>query len=86
MASVKKEDMGTITGLKVNSPLVSDDGADFSYACFAHQIKWGNSKFNNTTFGGTTEGLLNSIENAINTVEFDPWMVYTKENTEEISE
>ena len=70
MAKVKQSYVGTLNGgttIGIQLPILVNSGKDGSYVIAANQIAWGESRFDDNTFGGTTEGLLTAIENKIST-------------------
>jgi len=74
MAKVKQSYVGTLNGgttIGIQLPILVNSGADGSYVIAANQIAWGESEFNGYTFGGTSEGLLSAIENAIDNKTVD---------------
>ncbi len=74
MAIVDKTSIGTLNnGLAINVdiPITVQNGKDGSFAVAANQIAWGNSEFNGSTFGGTSQGLLTAIEDKIGGIATD---------------
>ena len=63
MASqVSYSTVGMSDGINISNKMIMQGGVDGAFFA-ANQIGWGKSTFANTEFGGTTEGLLNAIEN-----------------------
>ena len=63
MASqVSYSTVGMSDGINISNKMIMQGGVDGAFFP-ANQIGWGKSTFINTEFGGTTEGLLNAIEN-----------------------
>lgn len=61
---VNVETVKLTAGINLPNTVIVQGGADGAFFP-ANQIGWGNSTFMNSEFGGTTEGLLNKIENVI---------------------
>ena len=74
MANVDKNSIGQLNNgfvINVDVPITVQNGKDGSFAVAANQIAWGNSEFNGSTFGGTSQGLLTAIENKIGGIATD---------------
>lgn len=74
-------------GINLASPVFVQGGVNGAYVVSANQIAWGNSRFNDATFGGTTEGLLTAIEAACTKTEISAsalWADYGTFNSSDI--
>jgi hypothetical protein len=67
-SQVNVETVKMTAGINLPNSVIVQGGVDGAFFP-ANQIGWGDSTFKNSTFGGTTEGLLSAIESAISNDE-----------------